>query len=332
MNVMNGYDKLAEIVPIAPDYVIDWKKIEFSLMSPFYEKMKKTQQNPEFHAEGDVWKHTKMVCECLVNDSEFRSLQRRQQQELFLASVLHDVGKIYTTKLENGSWTSPYHSIRGANVVRDLLWREYGLCGTHEFQVFRETICLLVRYHMTPSHILESERSEQKLIKIASNGELIPDFDLNMLLILSAADNNGRLFAGKKQREEDILLVRELADELEYLNAPRKFSDSFTEFAYLSGKQKYPDSQLFNDTEFEAVIICGLPGTGKDTFIQNNYPDYFVVSLDDIRSEFGISPLGNQKEVVRIANERAAKLMRKKQSFVWNATSVTPDIAFQTKD
>ena len=59
---------------------------------------------------------------------------------------------------------------------------------------------------------------------------------------------------------------------------------------------------------------------------EENYADYPVVSLDDIRNEYDISSLGNQQEVVRIAKSRAKQYLRNNQSFVWNATSVTADI------
>lgn len=49
-----------------------------------------------------------------------------------------------------------------------------------------------------------------------------------------------------------------------------------------------------------------------------------MISLDEIRKEMGISPTENQSKVVEIARERARELLRKKQSFVWNATNLSP--------
>ena len=70
--------------------------------------------------------------------------------------------------------------------------------------------------------------------------------------------------------------------------------------------------------------MSGLPGTGKDTWIQENCPDLPMISLDEIRKELKISPTDNQSKVVEIARERARELLRKKQTFVWNATNLSP--------
>lgn len=326
---MYRMNELIEIVPSEPDFTVDWDRIENGVMRYFVSAMSKTQQNPRYHAEGNVWIHTKMVIESLVKEPEYRSLNERQRQELFIAALLHDVGKISTTKLENGEWTSPNHAIVGANIVRDLLWREYGLCGTKELQNFRETICLLVRYHMTAPYIFESDDPAFRLIKTASNGELAPDFSLELLLILSKADIEGKISEGNRKSADTVILDAELAKEAGCYHHPVRFSSAYTEFAYLSGRNVTPDTELYNDTQLEVILLSGLPGTGKDTWINEHYADYPVVSLDDIRKEYGISPVGNQQEVARIAKARAKQYLRDKQSFVWNATSITADIRSQ---
>ena len=72
--------------------------------------------------------------------------------------------------------------------------------------------------------------------------------------------------------------------------------------------------------------MSGLPGTGKDTWIKEHYPDLPMISLDEIRKEIKISPTEIQSKVVEIARERARELLRKKQSFIWNATNLSPMI------
>lgn len=324
---MDRIDELLCVVPQSPDFDICWEEIEeHSFMCPFAAGMKETLQNPKYHAEGNVWNHTKMVCECLVKDKDFRTLEEKQRQELFIAALFHDAGKRHTTRLENGEWVSPGHAIVGAQITRDLLWREYGICGSEELQNFRETICLLIRYHMSVPYIFESDNPEIRLIKTAANGELAPDFNLKLLFLLAKADANGKIADNNRKGEETVLLVEEAAKENGCLTEPIRFSDPYTEYAFLSGKNVAPNTELYNDTNCEVILICGLPGTGKDTWIRVEYPDYPVISLDDIREEFGISPSGDQSEVIRIAKSRAKQLLRNKQSFVWNATSVTPDI------
>lgn len=82
--------------------------------------------------------------------------------------------------------------------------------------------------------------------------------------------------------------------------------------------------ELYDDTWGEVILMSGLPGTGKDTWIREHYPALPMISLDEIRKEMRISPTENQSKVVEIARERARELLRKKQPFVWNATNLSP--------
>ena len=67
---MNALNRL---IPAPPSWVIDWLGLEPQLQS-FISALAKTQQNPLHHGEGDVWTHTKLVCQALTNMADFRSL------------------------------------------------------------------------------------------------------------------------------------------------------------------------------------------------------------------------------------------------------------------
>ena len=77
----------------------------------------------------------------------FRAMEESARNVLSLAALLHDIGKVPCTKLEDGKWVSPHHGSAGAQIARGLLWREFGLCGDPAKQRFREAVCLLIRYH-----------------------------------------------------------------------------------------------------------------------------------------------------------------------------------------
>ena len=139
-------EDLLRLVSQAVKQNIDWKGIEDALSS-FVIPMSRMKQNPAFHNEGDVWTHTKMVCENLGKLDAFRTLSEDQQQAVFLAALLHDNGKIPTTRWEDDKWTAPNHTLVGSKMARQYLWQELGLCGTPEKQQLRETVCNLIRYH-----------------------------------------------------------------------------------------------------------------------------------------------------------------------------------------
>lgn len=307
---------------------IDWDGIGAAL-SCFAIPMSQTGQNPAFHKEGDVWTHTKMVCEELVKLDAFHVLSGKQRQAVFLAALLHDIGKIPTTRWEDGQWVSPNHTLAGSKMARQFLWQELGLCGTSEKQQLRETVCNLIRYHSFPPHAIDDPDGKRKLMAIAANGQNCPMFTVELLCALCEADALGR-FCQEEQdwvhMAEQVQLCREFAKENRCDTGPFQFLSPHTQYSYLAGKEIAPDVELYDDTWGEVILMSGLPGTGKDTWIKENCPNLPMISLDEIRKKVKILPTDNQSKVVEIARERARELLRKKQPFVWNATNLSPMI------
>ena len=127
-------------IPASSEDDISWDRISQLLAAACFAEMKNTQQNPAFHGEGDVFTHTQMVCRELVRMPAFHVLKKRQQAELFLAALLHDIGKVKTTRTEGGNLVSPHHGSTGSRMAREFLWSSCGLCGTAETMTFRETV------------------------------------------------------------------------------------------------------------------------------------------------------------------------------------------------
>lgn len=320
---MNTFDELIACLPKEPDFAWDWDRLRHTPVSQLLDKMAATMQNPEWHGEGDVLTHTKMVCDALAEMCSFRALPVRKQQELALAALMHDAGKITRTRLEDGVLVSPGHGAASASMVRKMLWQDFGLAGDSAKQSFRETVCLLIRYHTLPLHILDQRDPLLRVRKVAANGENVPDFTLRMLCMLAEADVRGRICSDAAEKLDDILLGMELAAEADCLDRPYGFPSEYTCHAYLSGRDVWPEQAVYDDTWGEVILMCGLPGTGKDTWIKENYPNLPVVCLDDIRAEMGIRPTDNQGPVAQAAKERAKEYLRRKQPFVWNATCIT---------
>ncbi|WP_332368036.1 ATP-binding protein [Spirosoma telluris] len=82
------------------------------------------------------------------------------------------------------------------------------------------------------------------------------------------------------------------------------------------------------------MLLSGLPGSGKDTFIARHLADWPVVSLDTYRRKLKISPTDKQgtSRVVQMAKEEAKALLRSRTSFVWNATNLTHQLRQQLVD
>jgi predicted kinase len=167
------------------------------------------------------------------------------------------------------------------------------------------------------------EDTETTLLRLASNGDLTPRFTLKALCLLAEADRLGSVAADNPEMLERIELGRELCREAGCYEGPYPFASSHTRRRLFAGGAVWKDQDLYDDTWGEVVLMCGLPGTGKDTWIKANCPDLPVVSLDDLRLEMDVEPTENQGRVVQAARERAKALLREKRPFVWNATSLT---------
>lgn len=312
--------------PKARGEKIDWQALEKTTLATILRDMENTMQYHEYHGEGNVYNHTKMVCEAMISDDEFWTLAKNQREIMLLSALLHDIGKIKCTKMVDGKLESPRHAKTGALMARELLWREYGLCGTKEKQNIRESVSAYIKYHSYPPFAIQNSNPNLKMIRVASQGKLAPDFSIKNLCLLERADAIGRIGTSTNDYLERVECCRMLAEELNCLEKPYDFKDAYTERAFYKGQTNYLASQLYNDTWGEVIMLAGLPGTGKDTYIKNNYPNMPVVCLDQIRIEKKISPLGNQGEVAQVAKEKARELLRKKQPFIWNATSLNEQL------
>lgn len=317
-----SFDELLSLVPSGES--VCWDKIFSSSLCSVFEQMSKTPQYELYHGEGNVLNHTKLCCEALVKESEYKALDKNGKATLFLACLLHDIGKIKCTVLKNGVYSSPKHSIVGACMAREILWRDFNLCGTYEKQQMRESICLLIRYHSFPPHAIYNENPEQRLLKIASNGELASGFTIKRLCLLEKSDILGRISSDQDEYLERVSLCSEMARELGCLDGPYKFKNDYSERAFFQGRTLYQDDEVYNSSWGQVIILAGLPGTGKDTYIKASYPGTPVISLDEIRRELKILPSENQGPVVARAHELAREYLRKKQVFIWNATSISP--------
>lgn len=303
-----------EILQIAPE----------ELLGSLTGKMEDTPQNPRWHGEGSVLEHTKLVTKAMTESPAFVKADDQTRQILYLTAVFHDIGKIRTTRLENGQWVSPGHARVGAEMARQILWREFGLCGTPEKQNIREAVCGLIRYHSLPPYAIDNEDGKLRLMRAAANGALAPGFTIRLLCAISEADALGRICDDKTDMLDRVALCGELAKETGCYDGPYPFPTAYTEYACLSGKNVSPEYPLYDDTWGEVILLSGLPGTGKDTWIKNNCPLLLMISLDEIRAELKMPPTQNQGKVIDAARERAKELLRKKQSFVWNATNILP--------
>ena len=303
--------------------MIDWQHIESTVLHPFEEQMRSTPQSAVWHAEGDVYAHTMNVCEALRAMPEYQALPELRQHILYVAALLHDIGKSVTTEFADNDWHAPHHAPVGSRMAREMLWRDYGLSGSLEQMQIRETICWLIRYHSFPPHALQSRKNVLRMHKIAADTSLSPYFSMQDLCLISQADALGRESADRQQMLEQIALCEEQAREEGCWDRAYPFASAHTRRSFLKGQEVWKEQTLYDDTWGEVILLSGLPGTGKDTWIQRHLPETPVISLDAIRKARKIAPTVEQGRVANIAREQAKQLLRARQPFIWNATDIT---------
>ncbi|RYU95925.1 AAA family ATPase [Emticicia agri] len=279
--------------------------------------MRGVPQDARHHAERDVEIHTRMVVEEMGKLPEFQDLDAQAQEILWASALMHDIEKRSTTVLEqDGSITSKGHAKKGERTVRQILYREiptpFGI---------RETIAKLVRYHGLPLWIFEKENPEKALYQASLA------VNLQWLVLLAKADVLGRECADKADLLYRVELFKEFCIEKDCWGKPKAFPSNLARFEYFNKESRSADYEPYQnkDSFFEVIVLSALPGTGKDTYIQKQLGDIPVISLDNIRRELKISPTDkeNNGRVIQLAKEQARVYLRRKQSFVWNATNIT---------
>jgi putative nucleotidyltransferase with HDIG domain len=287
--------------------LIDWAETQ-----PWCRAMANCVQDAEWHSEGDVWTHTKMVLEQLPGLEEWPSLTPQEQTVLKFTALFHDVAKPMTTEVdpETGRVTSPKHAVKGEHVARAVL-RDLD-CDL----AIREQIARLVRYHGRPAFLLERDNPADEVVRLSwllSN---------RLLYLFALADTRGRDTDAMSRPEENLHFWKLIALEENCFDQPFLFATDHARFKYFHsptpGNRFYTP---FEDFRCTVTMMAGLPGCGKDTWLSQHRSGLPVVSLDEIRGELDITPTENQGEVAQLARERCREYLRAGTSFAFNATN-----------
>jgi len=306
---------------LAPAAAIDWPALEAWLADivPAGELLA-TPQDHAFHAEGDVWTHTKMAIEALVQGPLYAALAPAHRPVVAAGVLLHDIGKPGTTRLEGDKLTSRGHSARGDLLARVALWR----MGV-PFEA-REQVCALIRHHQVPFFGITKPGAEA--VRLAIRLSLITRND--WLVAVADADARGRRCADPADQTrivEHCALWAEHCRELGVLEAPQAFPSAHTRRVYFESEvgARMPEVLAHDDTACEVILMSGLPASGKDTYLATQQLP--VISLDALRDQLD-ADFGDA-QVIAEARDQARTYLRAGTSFAWNATNLTPSLRGQ---
>ncbi|MCX4027755.1 AAA family ATPase [Endozoicomonas sp. SM1973] len=318
---------------------------------PLLKEFQQTQQEPQWHAEGDVAIHTDMVLTALYRllDNEAVHITGWRRASLILGALLHDVAKPVTTvqRQVRGHlrWVSPKHETIG---------RDYLLFRLLPFELPKTvwlTVLHLVGEHQVPKWLVIKDKP------IADYLQLARKVDLELIYFLALADMQGRECEDKQWQLELLELFKMQSRQYNLWQQPPhqdwlkvieqdisclpKVTQALikSEAVYLREQGVIHDPadalgktyHYRNKATPQVIVACGLSGSGKSTWIERHHADLPVISLDSIRQEL----TGNQadqrqnKQVVTIAKQRLKDCLRNRQSVVWDATNIRRDFRDQ---
>ena len=317
LTVKGSYKNLYQLVKNAIDTAFNLD--DFAEIMPDLYALKNCPQDPYFHGEGNVWIHTELVVNALLNDENFQKESEEAQFILFVSALLHDIAKPDTTVIDpdSGRIRQPGHSKRGMLDTRIILWR---------LQVpfdIREAICHLIEVHQLPFWLLSDDQREDPIFVV---NRLSWDVSLWHLYLLAKADMKGRDYEHKAQMLDEIELFRLFCEEHNVLHQPKPFVDDHTRVHYFRGANVQPDFPLFNEGGSEVIMMAGLPASGKNHWVEKHCKGLPVASYDDARAYLKLRHGENEGVVTHYVQDQVKAWLRKKEPFVWNATHLSKEM------
>ena len=279
-------------------------------------------QDSKHHAEGNVWVHTRMVLDWLVNSAFWQALSSDHKQVLFSAALLHDVAKPYTWRETSQGISNHNHSLIGSNMARGILWRQ----GVDP--LMREQVCALVAHHQKPLSVWFSEQA----YAYSQVAKVSHECNIEHLMCLAYADVMGRTTVGQQQLLDSVQLFYLMAEELQCCNSPHGFVNHNTKLDVFTRETKtWPFVPVYDTTQenFTFTVMCGVAGSGKSHWIKQQsksggmIDSHVIVSLDQIRTQHNIKRNTKDEGTAKqIALQIARQALANGQSVVWDACNL----------
>ena len=150
--------------------------------------MRGCEQDPVYHAEGDVLVHTQLVCQALTDLTAWRQLEPSARSIVFASALLHDVAKPMTSVIDaDGRIGSPGHGRKGAQMARCILWCDAFFQQQRVPFHYREQIVALIRHSSLPFHLLDDAEPLRRAIRVSQIVRC------DWLALLAEADARGRI-------------------------------------------------------------------------------------------------------------------------------------------
>ncbi len=314
-------------------------------------ELEDTPQDPEWHAEGHAGVHTDMVLtemgEILKPGGEGTHLSPEKKRILALSALLHDVGKIFTTRKAEMDGRERIVSPRHPAVGRSWFAMRHHALGLPWENIAR--ILEGIGHHHDPRKLISDEAGEFGFRKLARL------CDLELVYLLALADLRGRRNQGGNESAlEKLELFRLMAVELGLWNNPAPWKDweevintelsdqpdSFRQHVLAQGIRDAEAGKIATPQEAIArsyswrdrpscalTLLCGPAASGKTTWVEDYGNGHAVVSLDRLRKDLDVKRMTRRMEgrVLQSAQAELRNHLAKGRPVIWDATSLTRD-------
>lgn len=322
---------------------------------PLLQAYKSTPQDQEWHAEGNVHIHVGMVLNetYKILAQEASHLDPERRLSLILGSLLHDIAKPVTSKEKEIQG-----KVRTVAPGHAAIGRSYLALKLMDFDLpypVVDTTLSLVGYHHDPKQLVTQNKAPGAYQRIARLA------DPELLYWLELADIRGRECNDKAQQIEYVEMYSLFAQEYQawqrfgkqYQIWHQYFQQELADFdqntrdlvfsnaiyRWERGKIFAPESEIarsynYRDSFPQVILTFGVSGSGKSTWIEKNYLDYEIISLDQIREQVSKSrsDQSQNSKVVQLAKEQLKKSLRNHGKIVWDATNLRRDFRQQIID
>ena len=322
--MQNKYEELKLALPNSSKIIYE----DYFDLFPSLVELSKTPQDHIYHAEGDVWTHTKMVCNELLELDEYQNSNEEDKFILFYSALLHDISKPACTKInDQNRISSAGHSKMGAIDSRVLLWEK-------EVPFFlRENICNIIETHQLPFYAFHFNPNKKQRDPLLLGNILSANTKMPLLFTLAKADMLGRVCNTLQDNLDNMELFKELCLENNIYYDKKIFPDDFTRVKYFRSEGMIsPDYPFFYEKGSEVIVMSGLPATGQDYWISKNHAELPVIGFDLSEKILGIKHGENNGMVFHHVQDQAKELLRNKEPFIFNATHIVKDLRNKTLD
>ncbi len=150
-------------------------------------RLQKIDQNPKFHPEGNVLNHVFMVV-----DRASKLKDKSSNPSAFMwAALLHDIGKLTTTRVRKGRITSYNHDNEGEHIANEILDK------LTDDKDFKYMVSKLVRYHMQPLFF-------DKNLQFFKCEDMLNEIDYEEVALLSTCDRLGRGHMTELDKKDEL--------------------------------------------------------------------------------------------------------------------------------